>query len=215
MPFLPPNQQRQSTEGTLDDCCCNKKVAHTRLLSVGFWSWSRFLAVNLQVTWVINLAVGCHYFPPGLQLPPQPLRGLLPILLLWTEARWVWAVCLRLLTDSVTSAIWTQALLCLSPACYLLGYHIVCIIVMHWYDISLCTQHYLIHRSDARAFVFAGSVVYLPNLCSLVVRPQITLCPRGYGHGLVSEQSLVTGHFCTCFCRPVYQTCKRMWCHAV
>jgi len=26
--------------------------------------------------------VGCHYFPPGLQLPPQPLRRLLPILLL-------------------------------------------------------------------------------------------------------------------------------------
>jgi len=26
--------------------------------------------------------VGCHYFPPGLQLLPQPLRGLLPILLL-------------------------------------------------------------------------------------------------------------------------------------
>ena len=32
--------------------------------------------------WVINSAVGCHYFPPGLQLPSQPLRGLLPILLL-------------------------------------------------------------------------------------------------------------------------------------
>ena len=29
--------------------------------------------------WIINPAVGCHYFPPGLQLPPQPLRGLLPI----------------------------------------------------------------------------------------------------------------------------------------
>ena len=27
-------------------------------------------------------AVGCHYFPPGAQLPPQPLRELLPILLL-------------------------------------------------------------------------------------------------------------------------------------
>jgi len=26
--------------------------------------------------------VGCHYFPPGLQLPSQPLRGLLPVLLL-------------------------------------------------------------------------------------------------------------------------------------
>ena len=58
------------------------KVAHTRLMSVGFRSWSRLWAVSLQVTWVINQAVGCHYFPPGLQLPPQPLRGLLPVLLL-------------------------------------------------------------------------------------------------------------------------------------
>jgi len=56
------------------------KVAHTRLPSVGFRSWSRFLAVSLQVTWVINPAVGCHYFP--WQLPWQPLRRLLPISLL-------------------------------------------------------------------------------------------------------------------------------------
>ena len=35
----------------------------------------------------------------------------------WTEARWVWTVCLRLLPDSVTTAIWTQALLRVSPAC--------------------------------------------------------------------------------------------------
>jgi len=33
------------------------KVAHTRWPSVGFWSWSRFLAVSLQVMWVINPAV--------------------------------------------------------------------------------------------------------------------------------------------------------------
>jgi len=58
------------------------KVAHTRLPSVGSQSWSRFLAVSLQVKWIINPTVGCHYFPPGLQLPPQPLRGLLPVLLL-------------------------------------------------------------------------------------------------------------------------------------
>jgi len=58
------------------------KVAHTRLPSVEFRSWSRFLAVSLQVMWVINPTVGCRYFPPGLQLPPQPLRGLLPIMLL-------------------------------------------------------------------------------------------------------------------------------------
>jgi len=29
-----------------------------------------------------KLAVGCDYFPPGPQLPSQPLRRLLPILLL-------------------------------------------------------------------------------------------------------------------------------------
>ena len=40
------------------------------------------LGSQLQVTWIINPTAGCHYFPPGLQLPPQPLRGLLPILLL-------------------------------------------------------------------------------------------------------------------------------------
>ena len=64
-----------------------KKVAHTRLPSVGFRSWSRFLAVSLQVTWVINPTVGCHYFPPGLQLPPQPLTGLLPIIRREAEKR--------------------------------------------------------------------------------------------------------------------------------
>ena len=58
------------------------KVAHTRLPSVGFQRWSWFFAVSLQVTWVINPAVGCHYFSAGLQLPSQSLRELLPILLL-------------------------------------------------------------------------------------------------------------------------------------
>ena len=40
----------------------------------------------------------------------------------WTEARWVWTVCLRLLPDSVATAIWTRAVLRPSPARYLLGY---------------------------------------------------------------------------------------------
>jgi len=60
----------------------HEKLANTRLPSIGFRNWSRFLAVSLQVTWIVNPAVGCHYFLPGLQLPPQPLRRLLPILLL-------------------------------------------------------------------------------------------------------------------------------------
>ena len=32
----------------------------------------------------------------------------------WTEAQWVWTVCLKLLPDSVATAIWTRALLRLS-----------------------------------------------------------------------------------------------------
>jgi len=60
----------------------NLSCIYTRLPSVVFRSWSRFLAVSLQVTWVINPAVGCHYFPPGPQLPLQPIRGLLPVSLL-------------------------------------------------------------------------------------------------------------------------------------
>ena len=64
------------------------KVAYTQPLSVGLQSWSRFLAVGLQATRVINLAGGCHYFPPGLQLPSQSLRWLLPVpILLLGEQR--------------------------------------------------------------------------------------------------------------------------------
>ena len=37
-----------------------------------FRSWSRSSAVSPQVTEAINPAVGCHYFPPGPRLPPQP-----------------------------------------------------------------------------------------------------------------------------------------------
>ena len=79
------------------------KVAHTRLQSVGFRSWSRFLAVSLQVMWVVNPAVDCHYFLPGLQLPPTSFAAW------WTEAQWVWTVCLKLLPESIAATIWTQA----------------------------------------------------------------------------------------------------------
>jgi len=34
----------------------------------------------------------------------------------WTEAQWLWTACLKLLPDSVAAAIWTRALLRLSPA---------------------------------------------------------------------------------------------------
>ena len=66
------------------------KVAHTRLPSVVYWSWSRFLAVSLQVTWVIN--------PVGGWLPLLSARATVILATLkkaatnfaawWTEARW-------------------------------------------------------------------------------------------------------------------------------
>jgi len=104
------------------------KLAHTRLPSVGFRSWSQFLAVSLQVTWVINPSVGCHYFPPGLQLSSQPLRGLLPVSLLGEQRH---DGCGQLASnvvpdkaDSVAVAIWTHGdtLLRLSRARLPLGY---------------------------------------------------------------------------------------------
>ena len=88
-----------------------KKAAHTPLPSVGFRSWSRSLAVSLQVTWVINLLAA----RPA--VTPATLKGAAKnFAAWWTEARWVWTVCLRLLPDSVVTAIWTRALLRLSPA---------------------------------------------------------------------------------------------------
>ena len=79
-----------------------KKVAHTRLPSIGFRSWSRLLAVSLQVMWVINLAVGNRYFSPGPQLPPQSLRGLLPVLLLGEQRH---SGCEQFAQDSIATAI--------------------------------------------------------------------------------------------------------------
>jgi len=48
------------------------KVVHTRLPIVRFRSWSRFLAVSLQVTWVINPAVGCYYVQQACSYPRNP-----------------------------------------------------------------------------------------------------------------------------------------------
>ena len=79
------------------------KVAHTRLPSIGFRSWSRFLAVSLQEMWVIKRAVGCHFR----QACSYPRSSATSFAAWWTEAQWVWTVCLRLLPDSVATAIWT------------------------------------------------------------------------------------------------------------
>jgi len=85
----------------------NTKVVHTRLPSVGFQSWFRFLAVSLQVTWVINPAVPLLSARPAVT-PATFKRGATSFAAWWTEAQWVWTVCLRLLPDSVPTAISTE-----------------------------------------------------------------------------------------------------------
>ena len=96
--------------------CKKVKVAHTRLPSVAFRSWSRF--------WQSAASDVCH--KRGGRLPLLSARPAVTLATLkraatnfavwWTEARWVWTLCLRLSPDSVAAEIWTQALLCLSPA---------------------------------------------------------------------------------------------------
>jgi len=53
---------------------------------------------------------------PFLQSPPTLKRAATNFAAWWTQTQWVWTVCLRLLPDSVAAAIWTRALLRLSPA---------------------------------------------------------------------------------------------------
>jgi len=45
------------------------------MTSVGLGADPGFLAVSPQLTFVINLVVGCHYLPPGLQLLSRPKRS--------------------------------------------------------------------------------------------------------------------------------------------
>ena len=85
----------------------------------------------------------------------------------WTGTRWVWTVCLRLLPDSDVAAIWTQALLRLSPT---LGYQATlyeCVVLCK--DISLqggrfCTRSLAscIPRSseDRSSWMFIIQVVH-------------------------------------------------------
>ena len=95
-----------------------KQVAHTRLPSVGFRIWSRFLVVSLQVT---SHEPGCRL--PLLSARPAVTlatikRAATSVAAWWIETRSVWTVCLRLFPNSIAAAIWTQALILrLSPAC--------------------------------------------------------------------------------------------------
>ena len=68
-----------------------KNIAHTRLPSVGFQNWSRFLAVSLQVTWVINPAVDFTFRQACTAVTLATLkRAATNFAAWWTVARWGW-----------------------------------------------------------------------------------------------------------------------------
>jgi len=69
----------------------------------------RNACISRYVTWIINPTVGCHYFPPGLLTSATLKKAATNFAAWWTEAQWVWTVRLRLLPDSVATAMWTRA----------------------------------------------------------------------------------------------------------
>ena len=73
----------------------------------------------------------------------------------WTEAWWVWTVCLRLLPDSVAAAIWTQVLLRLSP------------------EIPIQTWNYSWNKRvrQSRRWFFYSELVKLTSISSLGLKP--------------------------------------------
>jgi len=75
----------------------------------------------------------------------------------WTEAWWVWTVCLRLLPNSITTVIWSRALLRLSPA---LGYQ--------------ATQMTLsINKSKNTSFIYYYYLFWFLLLCTYYCRYQL------------------------------------------
>ena len=85
---LRPNQEVQVTDLVVftNQRCCEAELCvcldgrqhatkHLRR-NVLYLCSSTAHTMTKQGKWVINPAVGCHYFPPGLQLPSQPLRKL-------------------------------------------------------------------------------------------------------------------------------------------
>ena len=73
MPFLPPNEQRQSTEGSNYYNKGDKKYFRSPSSTVRAGAISGSLG-RQQVTLVINPAVDCHYFLPGQRLTSHLLN---------------------------------------------------------------------------------------------------------------------------------------------
>ena len=86
------------------------------LPSVGFRSWCRFYV------WMSHLSPAddvSHKHDGRLPLPATLQRPATTFAAWWTEAQWVWTVCLRLLPVRVATAIWNPGrMLTIRLKCY-------------------------------------------------------------------------------------------------
>ena len=124
MLFLMPDQQCQSTDGNWQTW--GSQILHAPLKGKG----SLYSITQRRVPELIPVLgsqpVGDASHKPGGRRPLLSARPAVTLATLtsaatnfaawWTEARWVRTVWIRLLPENVAAAIWTQALLCLSPA---------------------------------------------------------------------------------------------------
>ena len=117
---------RQADHVILIPLCYTKKikVVHTWLLSVGFRSWSGSWqsACRWRESWT-RRRLPLLFARPAVTLAILK-RAATSFTASWTEAQCVNSLP-KVLPDGVVAAIWTQALLCLSPACWPLSYRAI------------------------------------------------------------------------------------------
>ena len=107
----------------------NGRYADELISYIGLWARSPYSIAERRVPELISVLgsqpAGDVSHKPGGRLALLSARPAVTLATLkraatnfavwWTEARWVWIVCLRQLPDSVAAAIWTQSLLCHIP----------------------------------------------------------------------------------------------------
>ena len=169
-----------------------------------FRSWSRFLAVSLQVTWVINPAVGCHYFPPGPQLPLQPLRRLQPVSLLGEQRHVISPYCITSPPPgSILLTTWLMAVYkcngwCLTKPRFMSSTCSQKILVINWHDylasVSVTLETVTVENCHRTRFSFH-------------------LFGSDWGDGIVTVDRPTSGSrrrsSCTAWCAPSPVCCTR------
>ena len=157
--------------------------------------------------WVINPAVGSHYFPPV--TPATLKRAAINFAAWWTEAQWMWTVCLRLLPDSVATAIWTRALLRVSPARSPLGYRATLVKSTMTETVRRLVQASclpVLSVVSARSVNISTCLIDWLIDCSAVSSPICRIC-----HETAAREVLLSPCKCRGTVGLVHRTCIERW----